>query len=392
MKYLLALLFALSLYAGTYDDTYKVQEESNITKTKLDTFMNKDYKEIIRFDMLNFTNNNLKENSQSTYDKIVMTIKEYNQKNENFVVKIIGHTNEPTDDKNENDNRSDTYADTIVGWFKYSLDENTSEDSSKNYAKHIQNSFIKDEIKEEILIVEYRSGKDIAFNDTITQGRDLSNRVMVTMYVAFQDNIDSDKDGVFDKGDRCPGTPRGAIVDSFGCPIDADRDGVIDYKDRCPNTPFGVRVDNNGCPYDSDGDGVLDYQDACADTNKGITVDMKGCPLSQELSINFKSKSYKVLPESYDKVLKFATFLKENPGYNAEIIGHTDSVGKAEINILLSQNRARSAMNALIAEGVDSSRLTSRGRGELNPIMTNRTKEGRSANRRIEVKLAYKQK
>ncbi len=391
MRYLLALLFAYSLFAGTYDDTYTLKENNNTSKTKLDRFMYQDFKEIIRFDMLHFTHNKLSEGSQSTYDKIVETIKEYNQKDEDFVVKIIGHTNRATDDKNERNNDSDTYADTIIAWFEYSLDKNTTEHLSRDYAKDIQNSLFKDEIKEELLVVEYRAGKDMAYDDTNTKGRDLSNRVMVTMYVIPPSDIDSDKDGVFDNDDKCPGTPRGSIVDAFGCPIDRDKDGVIDYKDNCPNTPLGVRVDNNGCPFDSDGDGVLDYKDLCADTPAGITIDTKGCAISQDLLLTFKVRSYKILPESYEKVVKFANFLKANPGYNAQIIGHTDSVGKAEVNMTLSQNRAKSALDALVAEGIDSARLTSKGRGELDPIMTNRTKEGRSANRRIEVKLAYKQ-
>ena len=391
MRYLLALLFAYSLFAGTYDDTYTLKENNNTSKTKLDRFMYQDFKEIIRFDMLHFTHNKLSEGSQSTYDKIVETIKEYNQKDEDFVVKIIGHTNRATDDKNEINNNSDTYADTIIAWFEYSLDKNTTEHLSRDYAKDIQNSLFKDEIKEELLVVEYRAGKDMAYDDTNTKGRDLSNRVMVTMYVIPPSDIDSDKDGVFDNDDKCPGTPRGSIVDAFGCPIDRDKDGVIDYKDNCPNTPLGVRVDNNGCPFDSDGDGVLDYKDLCADTPAGITIDTKGCAISQDLLLTFKVRSYKILPESYEKVVKFANFLKANPGYNAQIIGHTDSVGKAEVNMTLSQNRAKSALNALVAEGIDSARLSSKGRGELDPIMTNRTKEGRSANRRIEVKLAYKQ-
>ncbi|MCK9491468.1 MAG: OmpA family protein [Sulfurimonas sp.] len=90
--------------------------------------------------------------------------------------------------------------------------------------------------------------------------------------------------------------------------------------------------------------------------------------------------------------MEFATFLKQNPTYDAEIIGHTDSVGRAEANMLLSQKRANAAKSALISEGIDESRLTSKGRGELEPVISNRTKEGRAANRRIEVKLSYSNK
>ena len=89
---------------------------------------------------------------------------------------------------------------------------------------------------------------------------------------------DTDLDGVPDKKDKCPNTPKGAMVDATGCPIDTDGDGVYDGLDTCPGTPKGATVDAHGCPKDSDGDGVYDGIDQCPDTPKGATVDAKGCP------------------------------------------------------------------------------------------------------------------
>lgn len=90
--------------------------------------------------------------------------------------------------------------------------------------------------------------------------------------------IDSDGDGVFDGLDKCPGTPKGCTVDAAGCQHDADGDGVCDGLDTCADTPKGATVDAAGCSKDSDGDGVLDGLDQCPDTPKGATVDEKGCP------------------------------------------------------------------------------------------------------------------
>ena len=89
---------------------------------------------------------------------------------------------------------------------------------------------------------------------------------------------DTDGDGVHDKKDKCPDTPKGATVDPNGCPSDADGDGVWNGIDQCPDTPKGATVDTRGCPTDSDGDGVFDGIDQCPDTPKGATVDTKGCP------------------------------------------------------------------------------------------------------------------
>jgi outer membrane protein OmpA-like peptidoglycan-associated protein len=89
---------------------------------------------------------------------------------------------------------------------------------------------------------------------------------------------DTDADGVPDRRDKCPDTPRGAKVDARGCPIDTDGDGIFDGLDKCPDTPKGCSVDKTGCQTDADGDGVCDGLDQCADTPKGATVDAKGCP------------------------------------------------------------------------------------------------------------------
>ena len=93
---------------------------------------------------------------------------------------------------------------------------------------------------------------------------------------------DTDEDGVPNKGDRCPDTPKGAVVDASGCPLDKDGDKVFDGLDKCPDTPAGAVVDANGCPTDADGDGVPDGIDKCADTAKGIIVDATGCPVDSD--------------------------------------------------------------------------------------------------------------
>jgi Thrombospondin type 3 repeat len=59
---------------------------------------------------------------------------------------------------------------------------------------------------------------------------------------------DDDADGVPNKRDKCKATPRGALVDTRGCPTDSDGDGVFDGIDRCPNTKPGTPVDAVGCP------------------------------------------------------------------------------------------------------------------------------------------------
>ncbi|HYM80690.1 MAG TPA: OmpA family protein [Candidatus Limnocylindria bacterium] len=93
---------------------------------------------------------------------------------------------------------------------------------------------------------------------------------------------DTDGDGVPDRKDQCPDTPKGATVNTDGCPADSDGDGVFDGIDQCANTPKGATVDVRGCPSDADQDGVYDGVDQCADTPKGATVDARGCPVDTD--------------------------------------------------------------------------------------------------------------
>lgn len=115
---------------------------------------------------------------------------------------------------------------------------------------------------------------------------------------------DSDHDGVYDKLDMCPNTPKGVRVDALGCPIDSDGDGVPDYKDLCPGTEvaaYGL-TDEHGCPRDSDGDGVPDYKDECPNTPREAAgmVDEKGCELDTDGDgvPDWKDRCPNTLPEA----------------------------------------------------------------------------------------------
>ncbi len=140
-------------------------------------------------------------------------------------------------------------------------------------------------------------------------------------------------------------------------------------------------------PVDSDGDGVIDSLDKCPATPAGFKVDTDGCPLKATLHLNFVTNSNKVDAEGAAKVAVFANFLKESPAYKVNVIGHTDSTGSDAHNQKLSEKRAEKVKSMLIEQGVDSSRVTSEGMGEKMPIASNKTKEGRAENRRIDIEL-----
>ena len=91
-----------------------------------------------------------------------------------------------------------------------------------------------------------------------------------------------------------------------------------------------------------------------------------------------KKVSFKVL----DHVAKVMT---DRPGVKkVQIEGHTDSVGDAERNRVLSQARAQSVMEYLVKKGIAATRLVAKGYGPDKPIGPNETEVGREANRRVE--------
>lgn len=88
---------------------------------------------------------------------------------------------------------------------------------------------------------------------------------------------------------------------------------------------------------------------------------------------------------AYFTIDKLAAFLAEYPDRKALIEGFTDSTGTVEYNQRLSERRAQSVRDALVAKGVDASRLMTRGYGVAFPVAGNETAEGRQRNRRVEV-------
>ncbi len=103
------------------------------------------------------------------------------------------------------------------------------------------------------------------------------------------------------------------------------------------------------------------------------------------LYINFETGKADIKPESQNIVEQLAKMLQENPGLKVSIDGHTDNVGAAPSNLALSEKRAKSVLNAVIAKGVNGNRLSAKGWGQSKPVMDNKTEEGRAKNRRVEI-------
>lgn len=102
------------------------------------------------------------------------------------------------------------------------------------------------------------------------------------------------------------------------------------------------------------------------------------------LNILFDINKADIRPEYNEEVAKVGDFMKKYPTTTAVIEGYTDEVGSDDFNMQLSQQRAESVVNALVANfGIDRSRLSAKGYGKTKPIADNSTDEGKQKNRRI---------
>ncbi|HDI60603.1 MAG TPA: VWA domain-containing protein [Desulfobacteraceae bacterium] len=102
--------------------------------------------------------------------------------------------------------------------------------------------------------------------------------------------------------------------------------------------------------------------------------------------IKFDFDKATLRPESYPVLDGVYEALRGNPGLAVEIQGHTCAIGTDEYNMGLSQRRANTVLKYLKDKGISASRLTAKGFGESQPIDSNKTKEGRANNRRVEFK------
>jgi OOP family OmpA-OmpF porin len=144
--------------------------------------------------------------------------------------------------------------------------------------------------------------------------------------------------------------------------VDTDGDGVGDDRDQCPNTPPGMRVDARGCVIENQ---KIALQGVVFDTN------------TSRLTLNAMTVLDLICP----------AFVGQ-PTLRVEIAGHTDSVGSAPRNLVLSQARADAVRTYLIFKGVRPAQLTARGYGKTQLLVNPETgAQDREHNRRVELRV-----
>jgi len=122
----------------------------------------------------------------------------------------------------------------------------------------------------------------------------------------------------------------------------------------------------------------------------GVSVTRKGDDIILNMpgNITFRSGSADLNPQFFKVLDGVSQVAKKYDKTIIEVAGHTDNVGGADYNRLLSERRAGSVAQYLESRGVSGQRIMTAGGGEDHPIASNSTEQGRAANRRVEVTLA----
>ncbi|NAZ45253.1 OmpA family protein [Vibrio toranzoniae] len=101
----------------------------------------------------------------------------------------------------------------------------------------------------------------------------------------------------------------------------------------------------------------------------------------------FETNSTELSTDGKIALVPLIEVLKAHPQSTVEVVGHTDSTGAAEYNMMISKKRAAAVAAHIEEQGIDADRITATGEGEENPVASNDTAEGRAQNRRVEATI-----
>ena len=146
-----------------------------------------------------------------------------------------------------------------------------------------------------------------------------------------------------------------------------------------------VTLEKEGTAYQSR---LVKSEEAKGGVIKNRNIEVKPLEKGQSFDIKdivFATNSFELNEDAQFILTNFLQYLKKNPSIKFRVVGHTDDIGDASQNQVLSANRANSVKQFLEDGGINSSRISSAGKGETKPKVPNTSDENRQINRRTEI-------
>jgi general secretion pathway protein A len=134
---------------------------------------------------------------------------------------------------------------------------------------------------------------------------------------------------------------------------------------------------------------ILNQKKISDNTYKSQNISEHEFVAPRKYTINFSYNSSDLSDKNLQMLKRISVLLVQHPTADITIKGYTDSEGNAEYNKKLSKLRARSIKSYFVDRGIDFSRIKTFGMGQRNPVESNKTPEGRSYNRRVEIELNF---
>lgn len=178
----------------------------------------------------------------------------------------------------------------------------------------------------------------------------------------------------------------GAVVPVKPVTVDRDGDGIPDELDQCPDDPetFNGYEDEDGCPDE------VPPPPPPKIVEKPPEVERKALPVpvarpSCSKRVYFATDRYTLDETARTTLNEVVACLKADPEAKMDVRGYTDSAGPRGLNRWLSRKRAETVRDYLVSQGIEADRLRIMRYGEDYPIVSNKTREERAQNRRVDI-------
>jgi outer membrane protein OmpA-like peptidoglycan-associated protein len=174
--------------------------------------------------------------------------------------------------------------------------------------------------------------------------------------------------------------------------IEASSEGTYNLEVD-PEDDYEIFVESAG--YMRKRNKLLLSQQAPIDNSDVVVRNFSLTPIEVGTTVNLESVLFdrgtaEMLSGSTETLDEVVKFLSDNPAIEIEVSGHTDNRGRADLNQILSQERAEAVKRYMVEQGINSARIQEKGYGGTRPIASNAIEEERRKNRRVEFTIIKK--